>query len=153
MSGEMSAKQAQYHNHASAWHPHPTHPGRNPSQSSNRYLEEAHRSTHTYNPGPHPNQQHQLNTAIMSAKIETSQPVPCNQQQVMPSAGYEAALEHPSTHGAPPLASVNPAGADPCHYAAHRLNAADLRPNGKESESKHAKYLLDGYMKGSMTTE
>ena len=51
MSGEMSAKQAQYHNHASAWHPHPTHPARNPSQSSNRYLEEAHRSTHTYNPG------------------------------------------------------------------------------------------------------
>ena len=88
----------------------------------------------------------------MSAKIEASQPVPCNQQQVMPSAGYEGALDHPA-HGAPPISSANP-GADSCHYAAaHRLTAADLRPNGKESDSKHAKYLLDGYMKGSMTTD
>jgi len=152
MSGESSAQQAQYHNHASAWHPHPTHPARNPSQSSNRYLEEAHRSTHAYNPGLPNQQQHQLNNAIMSAKIEASQPVPCNQQQVMPSAGYDGGLDHAAT-GAPPISSSGHPGSDHFSATAHRLAAADLRPHGKDSDSKHAKYILEGYMKGSMTTD
>lgn len=91
----------------------------------------------------------------MSAKIEASQPVPCNQQQVMPSH-YDGGLDQP-THIAPPISSAGPAasGVDNCHYAAaaHRMAAADLRPNGKDSDSKHAKYLLEGYMKGNMTTD
>lgn len=89
----------------------------------------------------------------MSAKIETSQPVPCNQQQVMPSTGYDGGLDHAAT-GAPPISSSVHPGADR-HFSAtaHRLAAADPRPHGKDSDSKHAKYLLEGYMKGSMTTD
>lgn len=146
MSSEMSAQHAQYHNQASAWHPQPTHQARNASQSSNRYGDEAHRSTHAYNPAL-PAQQHQLNSAIMSAKIETAQP--CNQQQVMPAAAYDALdLQHP----APPV--PNATNSENRHYAAHRLAAADpLKPSSKESDSNHAKYLLDGYMKSNITTD
>ena len=78
----------------------------------------------------------------MSAKIETSQPVPCNQQQVMPAAAYDHQYQH-----APPMAN-----SESCHYAgAHRLGAPELKKatGGKESESNHAKYALDGFLKSS----
>ena len=156
LSSETSAQQAQYQNQASAWQPHPAQQVRHPSQSSHRYADDAHRSTHAaYNPASLPSHQsHLLNSAIMSAKIESSQnsqPVPCNQQQVMPTTAQSSAYEH-QYQPQPPLSS-----SEAYQYAgASRMGAADLKKaGGKEGETNHGmKYSLDGFSKsGNITTD
>ena len=84
----------------------------------------------------------------MSAKIETSQHIPCNQQQVMPTTSYEGVPDHQM-----PVSALTNANRDPYGTAVHR-QVADLKAaSGKEPDRGHAKYLLDDYMKGNMAAD